>query len=220
MADTWVCSIELSKTGGITVKVNNDTKQVTQTITMDGAKIEIKFKGQQSTSTITQTDASIEAKVVGPQATSTITQKQDSVVIACKKFEVTADETIKLVTTSGDMTQTSGAKLNVSSTGDMKFDSSAKYTLSATGKLAMSTMDKLEATATQDAAISGMNTKVDASMKVTVHGGTQAELASLQTDVKGDAQVNVKGPITQVGDQVTTIKGSVVQVQGQLVQLG
>src|SRR5689334_21084087 len=74
-----VCTIEMDKTAGITVTVVNADASITQTIVMDGTKIEI--------------------SVAGDSATSTITQTSEKIAIACKQFEVTADETITMTST-------------------------------------------------------------------------------------------------------------------------
>jgi hypothetical protein len=218
MANAFVCSVELSKTAGITVKVVNATGKITQTITMDGTSITITCKGEQRTSTITQKDESIISQVKGPQETSTITQKDESIAIKVKDF--TIDATTVKVTTTGDTTHDSGAKLTVTSTQDMSLTSSAKATFKSTQAMALESTATLTATATQDAKLSGMNTTVDSQVKTVVKGGTSLEASSIQVKVNGTAQAEFAAPMTNLGQSLTTLKGQMVKVEGALVKLG
>ena len=73
---TLVCTVELDKEKGVTVKVENADDQITQTVVMDGTSITITVKGSEET--------------------STYVQKQDSVIITCKDFTVDATGTLTL----------------------------------------------------------------------------------------------------------------------------
>src|SRR5581483_6512448 len=66
-----ICTVELDKTAGVTVTVENKDDGITQTFHCDGTQIQTIVKGN--------------------DATSTITQKQDSIKIECKAFEVDAE---------------------------------------------------------------------------------------------------------------------------------
>lgn len=136
---TLVCTIEMDKAAGITVTVANADASITQTIKMNGT--------------------SIVTTVAGSAATSTITQDQSKISIACKQFEVTAEETITLSSTQAS-TYKSGAALTVQSAA-------------------------------------GMTLKSDATVAVKAN-------ASLSAEASG----------------VTTLKGSVTNVQGNLVNVG
>lgn len=70
---TLVCRIEIDKKKGIVLTVENGSDKITQTIVMDGTKIETTVKGDN---------------------TSVITQDKDGVTIDCKSFALNA-ETIK-----------------------------------------------------------------------------------------------------------------------------
>ncbi len=103
---TLVCRVELDKTKGIVLTVENNEGNITQTIVMDGTSITTTVKGQNDT--------------------STITQKGDSIQIDCKSFTVNA-ETITCKSTGAtshesgqDFTIKSSQKLNASATSDAK----------------------------------------------------------------------------------------------------
>ncbi len=64
-----VCRIELNKTDGITITVEDADADITQTVVLDGSSI-----------TITSTGAE----------TSTIVQKPDSIEMTCKTFKLDA----------------------------------------------------------------------------------------------------------------------------------
>jgi hypothetical protein len=100
---TLVCRVELDKSKGIILTVENSSDKITQTVTMDGKKIETIVKGDN---------------------TSTITQTKDGITIDCKSFTLNA-ETVKCVSSkttshesSEDFTITSKKNLNLSAQSD------------------------------------------------------------------------------------------------------
>jgi hypothetical protein len=102
-----VCRVELDKTKGIVLTVENGQGKITQTIVMDGTSITTTVKGQSDTSKITQKDNSIE--------------------IDCKNFTLNAD-TIHCKSkgaTSHESGQNfeikSGQNINATATGDAKY---------------------------------------------------------------------------------------------------
>src|SRR5512140_2745539 len=128
-----VCTIELDKVKGVTVKVEDPDGQITQTITMDSKSITTEMKNS--------------------SATSTIVQKAESVTVTCQDFKVDAD-TITLLSKK-DSKWTSQQKLTVESTQDMTFTSSAKLTQSATQDAKLSSSAKVTVEATSDLALQG-----------------------------------------------------------------
>ena len=62
--------------------------------------------------------------------------------------------------------------------------------------------------------------KVEGQAKVSIKGNTGVDIAGLKVAVTGDAQVDVKAPMTNLGQDLTTVKGAMVKVEGQLVKLG
>jgi hypothetical protein len=218
MANTLVCSIELSKIDGVTVTVKNDSGKITQTIVMNGTSITTTVKGEKSTTTITQDSESFLFKVAGPQETSTITQKQDQVLIKVKNFEVDAED-VKVKSSKDSLFEATG-KTTIKSTGDMALNSSAKLTSTSTADMKLDSSAKLTASAVGDASVSGMNTTVEGSMKLVTKGGTSAELSAGKVDISGTMTAAIAAPITNVGKDLTTVKGSLVKVEGSLVKLG
>jgi hypothetical protein len=195
-----VCTVELDKEKGVTVKVENADDQITQTVVMDGTSITITVKGSEET--------------------STYVQKQDSVTITCKDFTVDATGTLTLksqkesswtsqdilkLESTKDMTFTSNAKLTQSATSDAKLSSNANVTVEATSKLDLKGMQT-------SLAASGGETKVEG-VTLKMSGQTQAELSSAMTKVAAQGKLGLES------SGLAELKGSMTTVGG-LVKLG
>jgi len=92
-----VCRIELDKTKGIVLTLENSDGNIIQTIVMDGTNITTSVKGS--------------------DATSTIKQKQDGVTIDCKTFTINA-ETI-ICKSTGETRHESGQDFTIKSTNNV-----------------------------------------------------------------------------------------------------
>jgi len=215
---TLNCYIDLGKDSGLTLTVKDLLGTVTQTVEMNGTKIIITVKGLTSTSTITQSEDTLELKLAGPAQTSTVTQKADSVVVKCHSFEVDAD-TITLKSTA-DTSVSATQKLSLSSTQDMSFNSTQKLTASSVQDMSLSATQALSLSATGDAKLSGQNVTVSGLMKSTVSGGTEVAISGLKVAMKGDTQVDVAAPMTNLGETMTSVKGQLVKIEGALITLG
>lgn len=218
MGKELVCSIELSKENGITVKVENAKGKITQTIHMDGTTLTTTVKGKDSTSTITQKVGQVLTKVKGKKETSTIDQKDQSVTVKVKNFTVDA-ETVTMKSKK-DSKHTVGAKLTMTSKKDATIKSNAKMTVKSMKAMTLSTTDKLTAKAIKDILCKGKNAQLNGMAKAVVKGGMAATVDATKVDVKAKAQANVAGAITNVGKNLTTIKGQMVKVEGMMVKLG
>jgi hypothetical protein len=98
---TLVCRIELHKTRGIILTVENPTAQITQTIVMNGESITTTSKGMVDT--------------------STIIQKPDSISIKCKNFNLETENTnctstIKTLLKSNLTTEMTALNTSIAST--------------------------------------------------------------------------------------------------------
>jgi hypothetical protein len=197
---TLVCKIELDKTKGITVTVENADGQITQTMVMDGT--------------------SITTKVAGQSDTSTIVQKADSIVVTCKDYTLdtetitlksskasawTSQDTLK-VTSTKDMTLTSSAKLTQSATQDAKLSSSANVTVEATNALKASGLTAAMSATGGEAKVDGLTLKLS--------GQTNAELAG------AIAKVTAQGSLSLESTGIAKLQGSMTTVGGTLVKLG
>jgi hypothetical protein len=220
MSDTLICSVELNKTngGGITINVQNDSGNVTQTIHLDGTTLTVTVKGQNSTSTITQNATTIIHEVQGPQQTSTITQVQDTITVKVQTFEVDA-ETV-LVKSSKDSTHQAQGKLTMTSTDNMSLTTQAKWAAQSTSAMTLNTDDALTTTSVQDTKISGMNATLQGTQNVTVEAGVAAKVSGMTVAVSGSAKADLTSPMTTVGDTFTTVKGDMVQLSGSVIKAG
>ena len=196
-----VCTVEMDKEKGITVKVENADGKITQTVVMDGTSITL--------------------KVAGSKETSTIVQKEDSVTVTCKDFTVDATGTLTLksqkasswtsqdtlaLESTQDMTFTSKAKLTQSATQDAKLSSNANVAIEATSKLDMKGMQTSLVASAGDNKLEGVNLKMS--------GQAQAELAAPMTKVSAQAKLGLES------SGMAELKGSMTTVGGALVKLG
>lgn len=197
---TLVCKIELDKTKGITVTVENADGQITQTMVMDGTSITTKVAGQSDTSTIVQKADSIVVTVKDfTLDTETITFKSS------KTSEWTSQDTLK-VTSTKDMTLTSSAKLTQSATQDAKLSSSANVTVEATSAFKASGMTAAMSASGGEAKVEGMTLKLS--------GQTNAEMAG------AIAKVSAQGSLSLESTGIAKLQGSMTTVGGTLVKLG
>jgi hypothetical protein len=197
---TLVCKIELDKTKGITVTVENADGQITQTLAMDGTSITTKVAGQSDTSTIVQKADSIVVTVKDfTLDTETITFKSS------KTSEWTSQDTLK-VTSTKDMTLTSSAKLTQSATQDAKLSSSANVTVEATSAFKASGMTAAMSASGGEAKVDGMTLKLS--------GQTNAEMAG------AIAKVTAQGSLSLESTGIAKLQGNMTTVGGTLVKLG
>ncbi len=196
-----VCTVELDKEKGVTVKVENADDQITQTVVMDGTSITIKVQGSEETSTIVQKQDSITIKVKDfmVDATGTLTLKS-------AKASSWASQDILKVESTKDMTFTSSAKLTQSASQDAKLSSSANVAIEATSKLDMKGMQTSLAASGGENKIEGLTLKMS--------GQTQAELASAMIKVAAQAKLGLEA------SGMAELKGAMTTVGGSLVKLG
>jgi hypothetical protein len=196
-----VCTVELDKEKGVTVKVENADDQITQTVVMDGTSITITVKGSSET--------------------STIVQKDDSIVMTCKDFTVDATGTLTLKSAKAS-SWASQDTLTVESTKDMTFTSSAKLTQSATQDAKLSSNAKVAVEAATNLDLKGMQTTLIASggenkiegLTLKMAGKTQAELAAAMIKVAAQGQLGLES------SGMAELKGAMTTVAGSLVKLG
>jgi predicted amino acid racemase len=190
-----VCTVELDKTGGIVVTVDNADGKTKQTITMDGAKIELKVAGESGTSTITQT--------------------AQKIAIACKQLEIAVEETIQ-VKSGKASTWTSGDAYSVKSTKDATIASDANAMLSAQQKVTVQAQTEVSvAGAGQNKlTLAAAGATLSTPSKLRLEGKAQIAAQGAMVEVKADGTMLVESA------GMTTVKGAMTNVQGNLVSLG
>jgi hypothetical protein len=197
MADLH-CRVELSKTKGLILTVEDTQGQITQTVTLDGQQIEIQCKGQDDT--------------------SVITQKPDGITIKCKNL--TLDTETLSVKSTKDSTYKSEQKLSIQSAQDMTVKSDAKIDATATADMTLGG-SKFTATAQSDAKVGGVNVDLEGSAKSTLKGA-QVEVAAStgNLDAKG-MMVKIDATATlDLNGQMSTLKGQIVNVSAPMVKMG
>ena len=198
---TLVCTVELSKTNGVTVKVENADGKITQTFVLDGTSITTTCKGNEQT--------------------STITQKQDSIKIVCKDFTIEA-ETITCKSTKATshksedvfgiestkaMTIKSSDTFDVESTKAFNAKSTDALTVKSTKAMLLDSMDTLDLKALKAMSAKGtMDVVVEATMKLGLKGTAGAKLES-------PAQVEVEGlKLGAKGTGMTEVGGGIIKI--------
>ena len=180
---TFTCRIELNKTEGLTISVDNEDGKILQVIKMNGTTIETTCKGEDETSTITQAPDSISmtcksfslnAETVEIKAKTSVTQSSDGT------FSIKSEDALSLKTENTFTAESSsdfsaqGSSVNVKATSGAA-DVSAASSLSLKGQSAT-----LEGQS--EATVKGMNVSANGSVKVAVQGqmvsvsGTQVAL--------------------------------------------
>ncbi|AKQ65484.1 hypothetical protein A176_002396 [Myxococcus hansupus] len=194
-----ICTIELDKEKGLTLKVEDPDGKVSQTLTLDGTALTLEVKSDSDT--------------------STVVQKADSITLTCKALTVDA-ENITLQSKKGSVWK-SQETLQVESAKDMSFTSSEKLTQKATGDASLTSEGKVAVKATEALALEGKQVQVEAksgpltlkSPKLELSGKeTQMEGATLKVSTSGDFEVSSKG--------VATLEGSTVNISGNSINLG
>jgi phage baseplate assembly protein gpV len=195
-----ICTLELDKEKGLTVKVEDPEGKLTQTVTLDGQAITLEVKSASDT--------------------STVVQKADGITIRCKAFTVEADtltlqskqasawtsqQTLQLESTQ-DMTLTSSAKLTQKATADATLSSGANVQVNATGKLALEGQQMQLAAPSGELAMEAMTLKLS--------GKAQAEMEAPLIKVAAQGQLGLES------SGVAELKGSIASVSGSLVKLG
>jgi hypothetical protein len=198
---TLVCKIELDKTKGITVTVENADGQITQTLTMDGTSITTKVQGQSDTSTIVQKADSIVVTVKD----FTVNASGEITFTSTKASQWTSEDILKLTSTK-DMTFTSSAKLTQSATQDAKLSSSANVTLEATSAFKASGMTAAMSASGGEAKVDGVTLKLS--------GQSNAEMSGAMAKVSGQGQLSLEST------GIAKLQGSMTTVGGSLVKLG
>jgi hypothetical protein len=196
-APTFNCKIELNKDKGVTITVVNTTGQITQTVVMDGTSMILTCKGA--------TD------------TSVVTQKTDSIDIKCKTFTLTA-ETVTVKSTK-DSVYKSDEKMTVQSTKDLLFKSDAAVTgtagtdFKASGKTFAAKGDQTAEMAGASATVKADNAAALQGATVEVSGKTSADVKSLAVKVAATGTLDLEG-------KMSTLKGQMCNVTGNLIKLG
>ncbi|HEY5956182.1 MAG TPA: hypothetical protein VIV60_06505 [Polyangiaceae bacterium] len=175
---TLSCSVEVDKTGGITVKVTNADGKIEQTLVMNGVSVELSVKSDSATSSITQT--------------------AEKVLVRCKQFEVVASETINLKSTKA-CTVSSSDTLAIEATKAMSLTSASKVEVSAKETLAVSGQMGVSLSSPQKVALSSQAelTFEGAMIEGKAQGMLNLESSGLAT-LKGNL-TNVQGTLVNLG---------------------
>lgn len=213
-----VCSIELSKERGVTVKVVDDDNKVTQTVVLDGASLTLQVKTSEAQTVWQQKDASIRCTVEKGSDQTEIKQSPTNIELKCKNFLVEAESVD--VSATKDMALAADGKGTWKTTKDLALQSSAKATLKAAGDATVDGGAKLKLDGGTQASLSAPQVALKAKAKASIDGGTQLQLTAIKVQAKGKAQLEAAAPITNVGQALTSVKGSLLKLEGALIKMG
>ena len=181
-ANTLVCTFEGSKTAGVTIKVVKADESVTQTVIMDGTKLELKVAGSSETSSITIEEAKI-----------TIDTK-DLVIKASNSIDCQSEGTASFKSKNGTTIESTSADVAVTASTDAKLSG-----------------NNVELTADSEASMAGNTAKVSATQSLTLSGTSQAELSGGTVKVSATTSLTAESTATAtLGGSMTTIKGSLI----------
>ena len=68
--------------------------------------------------------------------------------------------------------------------------------------------------------LSGLQAELAAQTTLALKSGGAAELTGLTVALTGDTQLRAEAPVTEVGRNMTRVKGQIVEVSGGLVKVG
>ncbi|MEY2699887.1 MAG: hypothetical protein RIQ52_642 [Pseudomonadota bacterium] len=175
------CRIELNKTGGVTIHVEDAEAKKSQEIRLDGNSM-----------TSTVKDGS---------NTSTIIQKPDSIAIACSKFSVVADEVT--VTSKQKTTLESDGTTSLTSKGSLSAKTDDTASIEAVSNLNLKAM-AISSTADTSAKVKASTITEQADsisiegQSTTVSGSASTTVSGMSVSVKADTTMNVEGMTTNV----------------------
>lgn len=214
------CRIELSKTGGITIIIQDSVlKEMDQRkIVLEAAALTLTVDKNGQSTTITQTDTSIKTEVKGLVATSSIEQDCENITVTCKTFKVEAD-TITLKATL-DGTFETGTTCDIKSTQATTIDSKAAMTLKSVTAMALDSKSSVAVQAVTNLTMEGAQTTLKGTTQLTAESSGTTNLEGMTVTVKGNTQATVEAPVTSVGQSMTTIKGQMIEISGALVKIG
>lgn len=213
-----LCSIELDREQGVTVRVTDDKGAVTQIIHLDGTNLSLEVKSKNSSSRIEQKDAMIKFFVEKGANKSSYIQTPESFEVSCKNFKLDAD-TIH-IESSAKTDIKAGNDLTISSKGDLELSSQGQMGLSTKGNLSASSSRILSLKGGSKASLSAPQVDAKGTAKMALSSGTLLQMKATKVDIKAQAQLTAGAPITNLGQNMTSVKGQLIKVEGALVKIG
>ncbi len=217
---TLVCTVTMDKNAGITVNVENADGKITQTITMDGTTITTKVVHEDDTSTITQNSTSVTIECKMQDEKSTITQNKESITLECvgKNAKSMISQKADTVEVTVDNFKVNAKSVAITaSEKDVTLTASAGKLVGKANKNAEISSDTADVKVTggQNVTISGTsNVTASANQKLSLSGKSKLEASGALVEIKANAQ------LTAESSGIATLKGSLTNVQGNLVNLG
>ncbi|MFY0567098.1 hypothetical protein ACN28E_25115 [Archangium lansingense] len=197
---TLICTLEMDKEKGLTIKVEDPDGKHTQTVTIDGKAITLEVKNDSDT--------------------STVVQKPDAVTITCKTFTLETD-TIKLESKKDSEWRSSG-ELKFKSEKEMSLTSNAKLTQKAAAGASLTSDANIQLKASAKLELEGVMSKLEAKdgelelkgSTLKLNGTSKAEMTAPQIEVSATGQLNLES----TGE--ANLKGQTTNVKGSPVNLG
>jgi hypothetical protein len=197
-----ICTIELSKTGGVTVKVENGDDKITQTIVMNGTTIVTQVKGSDATSKITQDQKTVKVEV------------KDFIVeaetITCKSTKATShksDDTFAIESTKA---------MTIKSSDACSQEATKAFSIkSGTDALSLEAMKALSVKSSTDAVTiqATKNVEAKATLALKLEGATGFEVKGLKGDIKGDLTVKIDTvKLDLSGSGMETLSGGLIKI--------
>lgn len=214
------CKIELDQQNGVTIIIQDAIlkDQIEKKITLADDALTLSVKNLINSTTVTQKKDSIETKVTGPLGITTILQDGSDVTVTCKTFTVNADTINLKATLDGNIT--TGTTCTIKSTTATDIEATTGMTLKSVTAMSLDSKESVSIKALTNLDMEGLQTTVKGTTSLTAQSSGTTNLQGLTVSVKGDTQTTVEAPVTQVGQNMTTIKGQLIEVSGALVKIG
>ncbi len=173
----------------------------------DGVKVTIDNADAGVTQTIQMDGTSVTISVKKGGDTSSYTQTATSVTIKCKTFEVEASDTIKMTSTNSSTYESTSGTVTVQANEDL--------TLKSAVADIVATALNIEATGQTEVTLAVAANKLDlGAAGVTLSSPANTSISGGVVAIKAD------GMLTVESSGVATLKGTLTNVQGSLINLG
>ena len=213
-----ICSIELDREEGVTVKVIDDKGAVSQMVHLDGTTITLEVTSKSAKSRFEQRDEQMKAQVEKGQNKSSSLQTSELIELKCKSFKIEADSFE--VTTENQAQINAGGDLNLETAGKLNAKSKGKTSIEASGDFGATAGTGLTLKGGSKATLEAPQLTTKGSMQMVVDGGTTLQIKGTKVDLKGAAQLTAGAPITNIGENMTSVRGQLVKLEGTLVKIG
>lgn len=142
--------------------------------------------------------------------TETVKKDESITIDGARTEKVSKDETVSI---DGKREVKISGKDALEVSGDIAIESKGAISIKAASKITLTVGGS-------SITIDAQNITIKAAMKVSIEGDLEVDVKGTQVKVSGDATLDLKSPMTTLGDTMTTVKGQMVSISGSLIKIG